>query len=348
VTVLVDEAPDTQAAPAVDDRAPDELAGWHIRAAAFAVDVLPGVAVVATMALVWLAVPPQGLWWWVSISVLVFAALATMVNRAVLPAVVGWSLGRALLGISVVRNDGTAVGVGRLLLRELAHLLDTLSVCVGWLWPLRDSRRRTFADLLVGTEVRVAPAERRPADIKRRNAIAVGVAVSLCVAGAAISLFAIFLPDRAADKTRAEVTEQGPKIVAQMLTYDPKSLQQDFDHARSLTTDKYRPELLKQQESVQKGHPAVNEYWVTDSTVLTASRNSATMLLFMQGHRGGGDQERFITATVRVTLVKGGNGQWLVDDLDVVTKPKPAAPPAKSPGAPPAPPAAPAPPKGEK
>jgi Mce-associated membrane protein len=221
-------------------------------------------------------------------------------------------------------------------------------VCVGWLWPLWDSRRRTFADLLVGTEVRVAPAERRPADIKRRNAIAVGVAVSICVAGAAISLFAIFLPDRAADKTRAEVTEQGPKIVAQMLTYDPKSLQQDFDHARSLTTDKYRPELLKQQESVQKGHPAVNEYWVTDSTVLTASRNSATMLLFMQGHRGGGDEERFITATVRVTLVKGGNGQWLVDDLDVVTKPKPAAPPAKGPGAPPAPPAAPAPPKGEK
>ena len=49
------------------------------------------------------------------------------------------------------------------------------------------------------------------------------------------------------------------------------------------------------------------------------------MLLFMQGHRGGGGEERFITATVRVSLVKGKDGQWLVDNLDVVTKPKPAA-----------------------
>ena len=118
-----------------------------------------------------------------------------------------------------------------------------------------------------------------------------------------------------------------------MLTYDPKSLQQEFARARSLTTDNYRPELVKQQEAVQKGHPVVNEYWVTDSTVLSATRDSATMLLFMQGHRGGGDEERLITATVRVSLSRA-NGHWLVDNLDVVTKPKPR--PAKAP-APPAP-----------
>ena len=98
---------------------------------------------------------------------------------------------------------------------------------------------------------------------------------------------------------------------------------------------------------MQKGHPVINEYWVTDSTVLSASRNGATMLLFMQGHRGGGDDERFITATVRVSLLKGKDGHWLVDNLDVVTKPK--APAAKAPVPPAAPKApAPAPPKGEK
>jgi Mce-associated membrane protein len=151
-----------------------------------------------------------------------------------------------------------------------------------------------------------------------------------------VSVFAIYLPDRAADQTRTAVNAQGPKIVTEMLTYDPKSLKQDFERARSLTTDKYRPMLVKQQESVQKGHPAINEYWVTDSTVLSAARDSATMLLFMQGHRGGGGDERFITATVRVSLVKGEDGRWLVDNLDVVTKPKPA--PAKGP----------TPPKGQK
>jgi Mce-associated membrane protein len=343
VTVLVDETTDTQAEPAVDEPAPNALAGWHIRAAALAIDVLPGLAVVVTTALVWLTVPPQGPWWWASLSVLVAAALATMANRVVLPVYLGWSLGRALLGIEVVQSDGSAVGLGRLMLRELAHLLDTLSVFVGWLWPLWDSRRRTFADLLLGTEVRCVARVRRPANIKRHTAIVAGVAVALCVAGAAVSVFAIYLPDRAADQTRSEVNQQGPKIVAQMLTYDPKSLQQDFARARSLTTDKYRPELVKQQESVQKGHPAINEYWVTDSTVLSANRTSATMLLFMQGHRGGGDQERFITATVRVSLAKGKDGHWLVDNLDVVTKPRPAPPKAPAPASP-----APTPPKGQK
>jgi Mce-associated membrane protein len=339
VTVLVEE---TDAAPAVQESAPNELAGWHLRAAAFAIDVVPGIAVVATTALVWLAAPSQSVWWWLSISVLVGAALVTMVNRAVLPAILGWSLGRALLGLAVVRPDGAAVGVGRLTSRELAHLLDTLSVCVGWLWPLWDARRRTFADLLLGTEVHGVPTDRRPADIGRRAAIAVGVAVLLCVGAAAVSLFAIYLPDRAADQTRTAVNAQGPKIVTEMLTYDPKSLKQDFERARSLTTDKYRPELVKQQESVQKGHPVINEYWVTDSTVLSAARDSATMLLFMQGHRGGGGEERFITATVRVALVKGKDGRWLVDNLDVVTKPKPA--PAKGS----TPPKGPTPPKGQK
>lgn len=339
MTVLVEK---TDAAPAVEESVPNALAGWHIRAAAFAVDVLPGVAVVATAALVWLAAPPQSLWWWMSISVLVGAALVTMVNRAILPAILGWSLGRALLGLVVVRPDGAAVGVGQLMLRELAHLLDTLSVCIGWLWPLWDSRKRTFADLLLRTEVHCVATDRRPADIRRHAAIAVGAAVLLCVGAAGVSVFAICLPERAAEQTRTAVNAQGPKIVTEMLTYDPKSLKQDFDRARSLTTDKYRPELVKQQEAVQKGHPVINEYWVTDSTVLSAARNSATMLLFMQGHRGGGDDERFITATVRVSLVKGKDGRWLVDNLDVVTKPKPA--PAKEP----APPKGPTPPKGQK
>ncbi len=340
--MLVEETTDTQAAPAVDDATPNGLARWHIRAAALAVDLLPGVAVVVTMALVWLTTPPRSLWWWASISILVLVTLATLVNRVVLPATLGWSLGRALLGLEVVQRDGAAVGAGQLMLRELAHLLDTFSVFVGWLWPLWDSRRRTFADLLLRTEVHSMADDRRPADIRRHAATAAAVALLLCVAGAAVSIFAIYLPDRASEQSRDAVNAQGPKIVAEMLTYDPKSLKQDFEHARSLTTDRYRPELVKQQESVLKGHPAVNEYWVTDSTVLSATRDTATMLLFMQGHRGGGDEQRFISATVRVSFAKGKDGQWLVDNLDVVTKPKPAPPKA------PAPPNAPAPPKGHK
>ncbi|BBX47485.1 RDD family protein [Mycobacterium cookii] len=321
MTLLVEK---TEAAPVVEDEAPNNLAPWHIRAAALALDVLPGVAVVATMALVWLAVPPRSIWWWVSVSILVVAALLTMANRVVFPPLIGWSLGRALLGIEVVGPDGSPVGVGRLMAREVAHLLDTLSMLVGWLWPLWDSRRRTFADLLLRTEVQWAQPVRRPVGIRRNAARVVSAAVLLCVAGAGMSILAIYLPDRASERSRNEVNAQGPKIVAQLLTYDAKSLKADFARAQSLTSDRYRPELVKQQESVQKGHPGVNEYWVTDSTVLSATPDKATMLLFMQGHRGAANEQRFITATVQVAFVKGAKGSWLVDDLTVVTKPKPA------------------------
>jgi Mce-associated membrane protein len=321
VTAVVEE---TDTTPAVEEAAPNNLARWHIRAAAFVVDVLPGVAVVATMASVSLAVPLRSTWWWLCVAVLATVILLTLINRMVWPANRGWSLGRALMGITVVRPDGGSAGVGRLLLRDLAHLLDTISVFVGWLWPLWDPRRRTFADLLLRTEVRRVEPDQRPANARRLTAIVVATAAVLCVGGGAMSFAVIFLPDRGADQTRAALQEQGPKIVSEMLTYDPKSLHEDFARAQSLTTEKYRAQLAAQQEVVQKGHPVLNEYWVTNSAVLSATPDRATMLLFMQGHRGGENQERFITATVKVSFVKGAGTRWLVDDLTVVTKPKPA------------------------
>ncbi|ORW00295.1 RDD family protein [Mycobacterium kyorinense] len=321
MTAVVDE---TDTVPAVDTAAPNSLARWHIRAAAFVVDVLPSVAVVATVVLASLAVPVRSAWWSLCIAVAATVILLTLINRTVWPANRGWSLGRALVGITVVRRDGSSAGVGRLLLRDFAHLLDTISVFVGWLWPLWDSRRRTFADLLLRTEVRRAEADQRPTVARRIAAIVVAAAAVLCAGGAVLSFTVVFMNERACDQTRAAIQAQGPKIVAEMLTYDPKTLQQDFARARSLTTDKYRDQLAKQQEVVQKGQPVVNEYWVTNSAVKSATPDRAEMLLFLQGHRGGEQQQRFITATVRVAFAKSHDARWLVDDLTVVTKPKPA------------------------
>jgi Mce-associated membrane protein len=316
VTLVVEETQTT--APQVSSQ--NALAPWHIRACAFAVDVLPAVAVATTMALVSFTVPPGGVWWWLSICVLGVAVLAMLVNRLLLPTVYGWSLGRALCGITVVHRDGGGIGAWGLLLRDLAHLLDTVSV-VGWLWPLWDSRRRTFADLLLHTEVRSAETPR--ADIRRWTIIAVLTAAALCVAGVVVSYGVVYSRDQETDQTRSQIAIQGPKIVAQMLTYDPKSLQDDFARAQSLATDAYRGQLKAQQEIVQKGNPVINEYWVTDSSIESASPDRATMLLFMQGRRGAAPEERYITATVRVNFIKDGNGHWLVDNLAVLTKPKP-------------------------
>jgi Mce-associated membrane protein len=250
------------------------------------------------------------------------AILLTLVNRLLLPTVTGWSLGRALCGITVVHHDGAGIGVWGLLLRDLAHLLDTASV-VGWLWPLWDSRRRTFADMLLRTEVRRVEADEVPPNVRRWTAVAVLTVAAVCLSGAAVSYLVVYSRDRASEQTKAQIETQGPKIVAQMLTYDPKSLHDDFVRAQSLATDKYRRQLAVQQDIVQKGKPVINEYWVTDGSVESATPDRATMLLFMQGRRGAAPDERYITATVRVSFAKDGNDRWRVDDLSVLTKPKP-------------------------
>jgi Mce-associated membrane protein len=320
VTVVVEETP---IAAVVPESPRNSLAPWQIRARAFVVDVLPGMAVATTMALVASTVVAHPVWWWVCASVGGLAILLTLINRLLLPTTLGWSLGRALHRIVVVRANGTAIGAWGLLLRELAHLLDTASVMMGWLWPLWDPRRRTFADILLRTEVRRDETAESPRDIGRWTAAAVAAATVLCLGGAAVSYTVVYSRDRATDQTIAQIQTEGPKIVAQMLTYDPKSLHDDFARARSLATDKYRGQLAAQQEVVEKGHPAINEYWPADGAIKAASPDRATMLLFMHGRRGAAPDERYISATVRVSFAKGGDNRWRVDDLTVVTKPKP-------------------------
>jgi Mce-associated membrane protein len=313
----------TQPTTVIEELPEDRLAPWHIRAGAFAVDVLPAVAVATTMALVALTVRDHPVWWWVCVSVGGLAILAMLVNRLLLPSIVGWSLGRALYGIAVVRRDGAAPGVWTLLLRDLAHLLDVASLLVGWLWPLWDSRNRTFADLLLRTEVRCVEPDERPVKVRQWTAVALLTAAALCLDGAHVSYAQAYSRDRAIDQTRSELLTQGPKMVAEMLTYDPKTLREDFARALSLTTDRYRGQLIAQQQAVEKGHPVINEYWPLDSAIQSATPDHATMLVFMQGRRGTTPDERYITASVRVSFVKGSDNRWRIDDLTVLTKPKP-------------------------
>ena len=243
------------------------------------------------------------------------------VNRWLLPAMTGWSLGRALFGIRVTRRDGGEVGLWRLLARDLAHLLDTLPLFIGWLWPLWDRRRRTFADLLLRTEVR--RVERPQRDV-RRPAAAVLVAAALVSALAAGARLSGGVPARssAVNAARDQIAAQGPRIVEQMLSYNKDTLADDFSRAQSLATDDYRPQLVAQQEAVQKAGATSNEYWAVSSAVLSASSDRGSMLLAMQGQRGTNPKElKFITATVRVEFEKAGDGHWRVANLTVLKKP---------------------------
>ncbi|MGE2715889.1 RDD family protein [Mycolicibacterium litorale] len=316
MTAVVDAPPD--AFPA--DTAPVEpLARWHVRAAALAVDVLPGLAVVATTGPWFLTGPRIGWSWWVLTAVAVLALLAVIVNRILLPALTGWTLGRALCGIRVVRRDGAAPGLSRLLLRELAHVLDTAALFVGWLWPLWDRRNRTFADLLARTESRTAVPPQR--DMRRLTAKVLIGAVAVALVAVALSYLAVYRQEQALDRARQQIAEQGPRIVEQMLSYGAETMEEDLNRAQTLTTEAYRPQLVAQQDVVRKGGATTNEYWAVSSAVLSSTTDEAAMLLAMQGQRGTKAEDlKFITATVRVEFDKIGEN-WRVDNLTVLKAP---------------------------
>ena len=320
MTAVLDTTPEHSEAASTPDPVP---ASWAARAGALLVDTLPGAGVVATAALLALATPADDAMRWVFTAVAGLALFAMAVNRLVLPHAVGWTLGRALFGLRVAHRSGRPVGVVRLAVRELAHLLDTLALGVGWLWPLWDRRRRTFADLLLRTEVHRVVAPNR--DMRRLvAAVLIGAAV-VCAAGAGAAYAVVYRQERAVDEARAQIAEQGPRIVEQMLSYSVDTMDEDFDRAQQLTTDGYRPQLTAQQQALRSGQATSNEYWAVASAVLTnppVAPDRAAMLLAMQGQRGTNPEDlRFITATVRVEFERSGQGQWQVAGLTVLKKP---------------------------
>jgi Mce-associated membrane protein len=318
VTAVLDARVDAEA----DDRSPAlPLASWGARAGAVCLDVLLGIGVLAVLVPLALTAPQRGWLWWVYMAAAAVVVLLVLSNRWLLPTVTGWSLGRALFGIRVVRpGGGDSVGFVRLMARDFAHVLDTAAIFVGWLWPLWDSRNRTFADLLLRTEVRWVQAPER--DMRRFTTKVLAAAVVVSAALVALNYWVVYRHERAVDAARSEIAEQGPRIVEQMLTYNADTLKDDFNRAQSLATDSYRSQLVAQQEAVQKAGATTNEYWAVSSAVLSAQPNRAAMLLAMQGQRGTTSENlRFITATVRVDFDKSDDRKWRVASLSVLKKP---------------------------
>lgn len=65
----------------------------------------------------------------------------------------GYSVGKGVLGIKLVGEaTGQPIGPGLTFVRQLAHFLDGLCY-IGYLWPLWDAKRQTFADKVMSTVV---------------------------------------------------------------------------------------------------------------------------------------------------------------------------------------------------
>lgn len=66
----------------------------------------------------------------------------------------GQTIGKSALGITLIsEQSGHPIGAGMCFVRQLAHIFDSLVCYLGWLWPLWDAKRQTFADKIMNTVV---------------------------------------------------------------------------------------------------------------------------------------------------------------------------------------------------
>lgn len=82
----------------------------------------------------------------------------SMWNIAYRQGTTGYSVGKQILGIKLVREqDGRPLGTWPAFGRNVLHILDGLPLFLGFLWPLWDAKRQTFADKLIHSVVLVEP-----------------------------------------------------------------------------------------------------------------------------------------------------------------------------------------------
>ena len=66
----------------------------------------------------------------------------------------GWSIGKQVVGIRLLKEDtGQPMGAGMCFVRAIAHIVDAIPCYIGFLWPLWDAKRQTFADKIMTTVV---------------------------------------------------------------------------------------------------------------------------------------------------------------------------------------------------
>jgi uncharacterized RDD family membrane protein YckC len=72
----------------------------------------------------------------------------------------GYTLGKTMLGIRLVGEQSKRpIGAGLSFVRQLVHVVDGLACNLGYLWPIWDARKQTFADKIMNTLVIVQPQE---------------------------------------------------------------------------------------------------------------------------------------------------------------------------------------------
>ncbi|WP_067450297.1 RDD family protein [Actinomadura macra] len=135
-----------------------QLAEWGSRAGGYIIDYLIFAAPVFVLYLIGVLLTSSGG------GVAVLGLLIMLVGVALSIAgglwicyqegTTGQSIGKRQMGIRLVSaQTGQPIGFGMAFVRKIAHIADSFLCYIGFLWPLWDERKQTFADKICNTIV---------------------------------------------------------------------------------------------------------------------------------------------------------------------------------------------------
>lgn len=130
-------------------------ASWFSRVGAYIVDsLIAGIPIAIGLAIGGAIGMNKGAGTAVIVLFYLIAVGVSIYNRYIMGGATGQSWGRKALGIRLVSEQtGQAIGGGMTFVRDLAHIADSLPCDIGFLWPLWDAKRQTFADKIMNTVV---------------------------------------------------------------------------------------------------------------------------------------------------------------------------------------------------
>lgn len=95
---------------------------------------------------------PTGMGLVVSVVLSLIAAIFAIWNIGYRQGTTGSSIGKSVMKFKVVsEKTGQPIGFGMSIVRQIAHIIDTLICYIGYLFPLWDAKRQTIADKIMST-----------------------------------------------------------------------------------------------------------------------------------------------------------------------------------------------------
>lgn len=127
-----------------------KLAEWPIRALGGLVDYVAPSVIIGVVSSVIINNVSYSLGYLLQVVL----SIGWWIYLAYLSGTYGITPGRAIAKTKLIgEQSGTVIGFGQAILRQFAHLIDSIICYIGWLFPLWDSKKQTIADKIAKTVV---------------------------------------------------------------------------------------------------------------------------------------------------------------------------------------------------